>query len=143
MAQSLPLRTAPTIVYLMPLKINLKRTFLLPQTPLREKHLEMLELIWLVRNQMQDVNKSKCNILIKLIVSINYSYLLKGKQSDAEHTPRLRATLFYALYFLPQLPYMRENEKMFERTTCYITAIVPIISKSPNFLFFLVTSEIF
>ena len=36
---------------------------------------------------------------------------MKGKQSDAENTPRPRATLFYALYFLPQLPYMRENEK--------------------------------
>jgi hypothetical protein len=33
MAQSLPLRTAPTIVYLMPSK----RDFVLPQTPLREQ----------------------------------------------------------------------------------------------------------
>ena len=60
---------------------------------------------------MQGLTKPRCNILILLIISINYSYLLKGKQSDAENTPRPRATLFYALYFLPQLPYMRENEK--------------------------------
>ena len=37
MAQSLPLRTAPTIVYFMPPKFKLGGLFLLPQTPLREK----------------------------------------------------------------------------------------------------------
>ena len=60
---------------------------------------------------MQGINKPIHDVLILLINSINYSYLEYGKQSDAENTPRPRATLFYALYFLPQLPYMRENEK--------------------------------
>ena len=59
---------------------------------------------------MQGVSKLRHNKLILLIISINY-FNFKRKQSDAENTPRPRATLFYALYFLPQLPYMRENEK--------------------------------
>ena len=62
-------------------------------------------------NHVQVVNESKCDILILLILSINFTYLLNLRQSDAEHTPRLRATLFSALFLLPQLPYTGKIEK--------------------------------
>ena len=48
---------------------------------------------------MQDVNEPTRDILILLIVSINFTYLMGWGQSDAEHTPRPRATLFDAFFY--------------------------------------------
>ena len=86
---------------------------------------------------MQVVNESKCDILILLILSINFTYLLNLRQSDAEHTPRLRATLFSALFYYPNSHTREEMKNIGKSYIGCISAIVPIISKLPNLLFFL------
>jgi hypothetical protein len=54
----------------MPLKTNLKRTCCYPKTPLREK---LLKTRWYKWDYLQDVNDHRYDILILLIVSINFT----------------------------------------------------------------------
>ena len=70
---------------------------------------------------MQDVNETKRDILILLIVSINFTYLLNLRQSDAEHTPRLRATLFSALFYYPNSHTREEMKNIGKSLFVYIS----------------------